>query len=275
VNPAGEGTKAAPHYTVEVPPGEEKVIRLRLSDRTPEGLPDPFGPHFDAVFADRVREANAFYDAITPSSLGQDAGLVMRQALAGMLWSKQFYCYDVTRWLQERNADPYSASPRQVPRNDQWFHMVNEDIISMPDKWEYPWYAAWDLAFHVLPLSMVDPDFAREQLDLMLREHYLHPNGQLPAYEWNFGDVNPPVHAWATVFNYELSMIRHGQADIRLLKHAFQKLLLNFTWWVNRKDRFGKNVFEGGFLGLDNIGVFDRSSFLPGHASAGDLSGPA
>jgi hypothetical protein len=196
----------------------------------------------------------------------------MRQAFAGMLWTKQTYHYDVTDWLKERGADPYSAHRRAVPRNDQWFHMVNEDVISMPDKWEYPWYAAWDLAFHVLPLSMVDPDFAREQLDLMLREHYLHPNGQIPAYEWNFSDVNPPVHAWATVFNYELSLVRQGQADVGFLKHAFQKLLLNFTWWVNRKDRFGKNVFEGGFLGLDNIGVFDRSSPLPtgGHLEQAD-----
>ena len=272
VNPDGDGTKAALPHAVVVPAGEEKVLRLRLSEHAPAGLPDPFGPRFDAVFADRVKEADEFYGAVISPNIQGDRRRVMRQAYAGLLWTKQFFHYDVTRWLQERGADPYSATRGPVPRNEHWFHMVNEDIISMPDKWEYPWYAAWDLAFHVLPLSMVDPEFAREQLDLMLREHYLHPNGQIPAYEWNFGDVNPPVHAWATVFNHELSLVKQGQADIRFLKHAFQKLLLNFTWWVNRKDRFGKNVFEGGFLGLDNIGVFDRSKPLPtgGHLEQAD-----
>jgi hypothetical protein len=272
VNPAMEGTKAALHYPVEVPSGEEMILRLRLSDQRPQELTDPIGAEFDAIFASRVKEADAFYDAVISPNIKDSGRQVMRQAFAGMLWTKQTYYYDVTGWLKERGADPYSADRRPVPRNDHWFHMVNEDVISMPDKWEYPWYAAWDLAFHVLPLSMIDPDFAREQLDLMLREHYLHPNGQIPAYEWNFSDVNPPVHAWATVFNHELSLVRHGQADVGFLKHAFQKLLLNFTWWVNRKDRFGKNVFEGGFLGLDNIGVFDRSSALPtgGHLEQAD-----
>ena len=188
---------------------------------------------------------------------------VMRQALAGMLWSKQFYYFDVNRWLEERGSDPYLAVGQAAPRNGQWHHMYNADVISMPDKWEYPWYAAWDLAFHVLPLTLVDVDFGKQQLDLMLSENYLHPNGQIPAYEWNFGDVNPPVHPWATIFTYRLEKARTGQGDIEWLERSFQKLLLNFTWWLNRKDRSGKNTFEGGFLGLDNIGVFDRSSPLP------------
>ena len=187
----------------------------------------------------------------------------MRQALAGMLWSKQFYHYDVDKWLEERGSDPFKANRKQAPRNDHWHHMYNGDIISMPDKWEYPWYAAWDLAFHVIALTLVDPDFGKQQLKLMLRERYMHPNGQIPAYEWNFGDVNPPVHAWSTIFTYRLEKAKTGKGDKDWLKSNFQKLLLNFTWWVNRKDRSGRNVFEGGFLGLDNIGVFDRSAPLP------------
>ena len=187
----------------------------------------------------------------------------MRQALAGMLWSKQFYHYDVDKWLEERGSDPFKATRKQAPRNDHWHHMYNGDVISMPDKWEYPWYAAWDLAFHVLALTLVDPDFGKQQLKLMLRERYMHPNGQIPAYEWNFGDVNPPVHAWSTIFTYRLEKAQTGEGDKEWLKSSFQKLLLNFTWWVNRKDRTGRNVFEGGFLGLDNIGVFDRSAPLP------------
>ena len=201
--------------------------------------------------------------SITPASLDPDAANVMRQALAGMLWSKQFYCYDVDRWLEERGSDPFKATRKAAPRNDKWHHMYNGDVISMPDKWEYPWYAAWDLAFHVLALTLVDPDFGKAQLKLMLRERYMHPNGQIPAYEWNFGDVNPPVHAWATIFAYRLEKGQLGNGDKEWLKSCFQKLLLNFTWWVNRKDRSGRNVFEGGFLGLDNIGVFDRSAPLP------------
>jgi hypothetical protein len=263
VNREGVGTKAAAHYRLSVEPGQCAEIRLRLTDVGPDQIDAAFGPGFEAVMADRQREADQFYAALTPPSVGEDAARVMRQALAGMLWSKQFYYYDVERWLEERGADPLAPTRRPGPRNDQWFHMVNADVISMPDKWEYPWYAAWDLAFHILALSMVDPDFAKEQLDLMLREHYLHPNGQIPAYEWNFGDVNPPVHAWATVFNYGVEMGARGTGDIEFLKQAFQKLLLNFTWWVNRKDQAGRNVFEGGFLGLDNIGVFDRSAPLP------------
>ena len=197
------------------------------------------------------------------SSLNADQANVMRQALAGMLWSKQFYHYDVDKWLEERGSDPFKATRKQAPRNDHWHHMYNGDVISMPDKWEYPWYAAWDLAFHVLALTLVDPDFGKQQLKLMLRERYMHPNGQIPAYEWNFGDVNPPVHAWSTIFTYRLEKAQTGKGDTDWLKSSFQKLLLNFTWWVNRKDRTGRNVFEGGFLGLDNIGVFDRSAPLP------------
>ena len=222
-----------------------------------------FGKHFDEVLQARRQEADEFYAGVIPRSLDADASNVMRQALAGMLWSKQFFYYDVNRWLEERGSDPYAPSAKQAPRNAQWHHMYNADIISMPDKWEYPWYAAWDLAFHVLPLTLVDVDFGKQQLDLMLSENYLHPNGQIPAYEWNFGDVNPPVHPWATIFTYRLEMARTGKGDIPWLERSFQKLLLNFTWWLNRKDRAGKNAFEGGFLGLDNIGVFDRSSPLP------------
>ena len=188
---------------------------------------------------------------------------MLRQALAGMLWTKQFYHYDVDKWLGERGSDPFKAKRKAAPRNDQWHHMYNGDVISMPDKWEYPWYAAWDLAFHVLALTLVDPDCGKQQLKLMLRERYMHPNGQIPAYEWNFGDVNPPVHAWSTIFTYRLEKAQTGEGDREWLKTCFQKLLLNFTWWVNRKDRSGRNVFEGGFLGLDNIGVFDRSAPLP------------
>ena len=270
VNPARTGTKASAHYQLSVSPGETALIRLRLSDAAPSSLPRtsakagsrPFGAQYDRMFQLRRREADEFYDAITPPSVAEDARNVMRQALAGMLWTKQCYSYDLDRWLEDHGAGPL-AGKRLPVRNSQWFHMVNEDVISMPDKWEYPWYAAWDLAFHTIALTMVDPDFAHDQLDLMLRERYLHPNGQIPAYEWNFGDVNPPVHAWATIFNYRIGQALHGEGDVDFLKHAFQKLLLNFTWWVNRKDRNGSNVFEGGFLGLDNIGVFDRSAPLP------------
>ena len=222
----------------------------------------PFGTDFDAVFEDRRREADEFYRSITPSAVSDDEAQVMRQALAGMLWSKQYYYFDADKWLDERSAHPLQPGSRYA-RNRDWFHMVNDHVISMPDKWEYPWYAAWDLAFHAIALSTVDVDFAKQQLDLMLRGVYLHPSGQIPAYEWNFSDVNPPVHAWATLFLHLTERALRGEADVDFLKRAFAKLLLNFTWWVNRKDRFGKNVFEGGFLGLDNIGVFDRSAPLP------------
>jgi hypothetical protein len=210
----------------------------------------------------RRREADEFYETVIPRVLNADEANVMRQALAGMLWSKQFYYYDVQKWLKERGADPFHPE-RRAPRNEHWHHMYNADIISMPDKWEYPWYASWDLAFHVLALTVVDPDFGKKQLDLMLQANYQHPNGQLPAYEWNFSDVNPPVQAWSTIFTYRLEQARNGKGDTNWLDLAFQKLVMTFTWWVNRKDRTGRNVFEGGFLGLDNIGVFDRSSPLP------------
>src|SRR5213079_2149715 len=211
------GTKVAAHYRVTVPPGDCRVIRLRLTDRAPasfaEGNGHPataFGAGFADAFALRRKEADEFYGVVIPRSLNADQVLVMRQALAGMLWSKQFYHYDVDKWLEERGSDPFKANRKQAPRNDQWHHMYNGDIISMPDKWEYPWYAAWDLAFHVIALTLVDPDFGKEQLKLMLRERYMHPNGQIPAYEWNFGDVNPPVHAWATMFTYRLEKAQTG-----------------------------------------------------------------
>jgi hypothetical protein len=270
VNPAQQGTKVAAHYRLTVNPGASQVVRLRLSEVAPAALAQtdggaagPFGDPFAATVQARRQEADAFYATVMPAGLTADEATVMRQALAGMLWSKQFYYYDVDRWLEEHGADPFQPTRKAAPRNDQWYHMYNADVISMPDKWEYPWYAAWDLAFHILPLTLVDEDFGKQQLDLMLQAQYLHPNGQLPAYEWNFGDVNPPVHAWATIFTYRLQQVRHGQGDLDWLERAFQKLLLNFTWWVNRKDRTGRNVFEGGFLGLDNIGVFDRSAPLP------------
>ncbi len=266
VNPARQGTKAAAHYTVSVDAGGSQVIRLRLTRRAPAEADQPFAD-FDAVFRDRLAEADAFYRSLMPPAVAQDLDRanVMRQALAGMLWTKQYFYYDLDKWLDEHGAaQRLPAHERRPVRNRDWFHMFNDDIISMPDKWEYPWYAAWDLAFHMIPLGIVDPDFAKQQLDLMLRNDYLHPNGQLPAYEWNFGDVNPPVHAWSTMQLYLFDKVRNGgKGDIEFLKYAFSKLLVNFTWWVNRKDRAGANVFEGGFLGLDNIGVFDRSSPLP------------
>jgi len=262
VNPDKKGTKVSAHYTVKVAAGQSAVIRLRLSKASTDQKGKPFGKPFDDLFADRLREADEFYKSVTPPSVSQDEANVMRQAIGGMLWSKQFFFFDGDNWLDEHNSNPLHAGYRNA-RNSEWFHMLNEDIISMPDKWEYPWYAAWDLAFHTLPLSIVDPDFAKEQMQLMLRGSYLHPNGQMPAYEWNFSDVNPPVHAWATLFMHRTEQALRGELDPDFLKSTFNKLLLNFTWWVNRKDRFGKNVFEGGFLGLDNIGVFDRSAPLP------------
>jgi hypothetical protein len=262
VNPEKQGTKVAAHYQVNVGAGQTKVIRLRLSNSSADQKGMPFGMQFDDVFADRQREADEFYKSVTPPSVSEDAANVMRQALAGMLWSKQFFFFDGDNWLDEHHSNPIHSGYRNS-RNSEWFHMMNEDIISMPDKWEYPWYAAWDLAFHTLPLSIVDPDFAKEQMKLMLKGAYLHPSGQMPAYEWNFSDVNPPVHAFATLFLHRTDQALRGETDLVFLTATFNKLLLNFTWWVNRKDRFGKNVFEGGFLGLDNISVFDRSAPLP------------
>jgi hypothetical protein len=267
VNPNKTGTKAAAHYRLEVPAGGSKVVRLRLSAKPPA---DSFST-FDETFAARVADANEFYDRITPPSLSEDERRVHRQALAGMLWSKQYYYFDLDKWLEEHKAHPMTGTTHREMRNTEWFHMLNRDIISMPDKWEYPWYAAWDLAFHTIALSLVDFDFAKDQLLLMLRNLYAHPNGQIPAYEWNFSDVNPPVHAWATLFLYNVEK-ELGRSDLRFLERAFQGLMQNFNWWVNRKDPSGKNVFAGGFLGLDNIGVFDRSAQLPtgGHLDQAD-----
>jgi hypothetical protein len=270
VNPEKTGTKSAADYLLTVGAGKTATIRLRLSDAAPAAIGDPF-KSFAAIMQRRQGEADEFYRNITPESITEDAARVMRQALAGMLWSKQYFFFDVDKWLQEHGNDPLKSGGSPM-RNFEWFHMVNEHVISMPDKWEYPWYAAWDLAFHTIALSTVDTDFAKEQLDLMLQQFFLHPTGQIPAYEWNFSDVNPPVHAWATIFLYRTEQGAKGKGDIEFLKRSFAKLMLNFSWWVNRKDRFGKNLFEGGFLGLDNIGVFDRSSPLPtgGHLEQAD-----
>jgi hypothetical protein len=271
VNPELRGTKAAASYRLVVAPKGSQTVRLRLTDQPPDRMRTPFGDTFKAPFKTRQAEADAFYEGITPPALTRDEGHVMRQALAGMLWSKQYFYYDLAEWLREHGDKPEEGVRAQV-RNKDWFHMYNADVISMPDKWEYPWYAVWDLAFHTIPLSMVDVDFAKDQLRLFLGHHYLHPNGQMPAYEWNFNDVNPPVHPWAvwTVYSYDKQL--RGRGDVSFLKFCFEKLSLNFTWWVNRKDVDGNNVFSGGFLGLDNIGVFDRSSPLPtgGHLEQSD-----
>ncbi len=278
VNPEQQGTKVAAHYSFKIGSGESATVRLRLTEQAAAKLsgkgktaPSGFGQEFDRIFAARVQEADEFYREITPPSVSPDAANVMRQALAGMLWSKQFFFFDGDNWLDEHHSNPLHHGYRKS-RNWEWFHMLNRDVISMPDKWEYPWYAAWDLAFHTLPIAIVDPDFAKEQMQLMLRNVYLHPNGQMPAYEWNFSDVNPPVHAFATLFLHRTEQALRGNTDLDFLKSTFNKLVLNFTWWVNRKDRLGKNVFEGGFLGLDNIGVFDRSAPLPtgGHLEQAD-----
>jgi hypothetical protein len=263
VNPARTGTKAGLHYHFDIPAHGSVEIRLRLTPHVPAVSFEPFGAGFEDVFAARKQEADEFYQSVIPDAAPEDHRLVMRQALAGMLWSKQYYYFDLDRWLREHGYNPGNPYLNRHLRNAQWFHMVNDDVISMPDKWEYPWYAAWDLAFHTVAIGIVDIDFAKEQLDLMLRDVYLHPNGQLPAYEWNFSDVNPPVHAWALLYLFNLEREQRGAGDFVFLENAFRKLLLNFTWWVNRKDRSGSNVFEGGFLGLDNIGVFDRSAPLP------------
>ena len=261
VNPQNVGTKVAAHYRLDVEAGATVTVRLRLTDLAPAKLPRPFTGFAEIVRA-RKHEADKFYRRITPERVGADEALVMRQALAGMLWTKQYFEYDVRKWLVEHGADPMQPHPRQM-RNSQWFHMINGDVISMPDKWEYPWYAAWDLAFHALALSAVDVEFAKAQLELLLHQLYQHPAGQLPAYEWNFSDVNPPVQAWAAIFLYRIERDRKGRGDVDFLKRCHAKLALNFSWWINQKDRYGKNLFEGGFLGMDNIGVFDRSAPLP------------
>jgi hypothetical protein len=278
VNPSQTGTKAAAHLQLTIAPGQSEVIRLRLTDVGPDTLSktypagDPFGAHFDKLVQTRRAEADTFYAGLIPDELPPDAANVMRQALAGMLWGKQFYNYDVMQWLNEHGIEDRSDQQRSPVRNKEWFHMVNSDIISMPDKWEYPWYAAWDLAFHTVALAIVDLDFAKDQLQLMLNERYLHPNGQIPAYEWNFSDVNPPVHAWAVLRLYAIEKEIRGEGDLVFLQDAFHKLMLNFNWWVNRKDPNNTDVFGGGFLGLDNIGVFDRSAPLPtgGHLEQSD-----
>jgi len=297
VNPERAGTKMAAHYPLQLGPGDSATLKLRLTDIDPlggmdadspmvgtitspahqeraEGVPgtNDFAGGFDALFARRQKEADEFYSSRLPKELSSDAHRVMRQAYGGMLWSKQFYHYDVHTWLDGDPAGPAPPEERWQRRNKEWTHLYNDDVISMPDKWEYPWYAAWDLAFHTIPLALVDPDYAKEQLILLLREWYMHPNGQLPAYEWAFGDVNPPVHAWAAWRVYKIERRVRGVADRAFLERIFHKLLLNFTWWVNRKDPDGRNIFQGGFLGLDNIGVFDRSAPLPtgGHLEQSD-----
>jgi hypothetical protein len=288
VNPKQMGTKMAALYPVELGPGKSVTLKLRLTDLDPlnamnenstmigaigspahaereQDVPasNDFGEGFDAVFALRQKEADEFYASRVPKELSDDAKMIMRQSFSGMLWCKQFYHYDVRTWLDGDPAGPVPPKERLRGRNKDWTQLYNDDIISMPDKWEYPWYAAWDLAFHCIPIALIDPDFAKEQLILLLREWYMHPNGQLPAYEWAFGDVNPPVHAWAAWRVYKIERRVRGVADRAFLEKVFHKLLLNFTWWVNRKDPEGMNIFQGGFLGLDNIGVFDRSAPLP------------
>jgi hypothetical protein len=270
---ATHGTKSAAHHALEIAPGESRTIRLRLSADA-RATADPLGPEFDRTLDARRDEADAFYATVIPPALGPDRGLVMRQALAGMLWSKQYYGYDVLHWLREHGVNPWAPAGTDV-RNADWFHMVAGDVISMPDKWEYPWFAAWDLAFHCGPLSLVDVDFAKEQIELLLRTRYMHPSGAIPAYEWNFSDVNPPVTAWAALFVYEREAEIRGAGDREFLQRVFQRLLTNFSWWVNRKDPDGRNLYQGGFLGLDNIGIFDRSAPLPGGGTLEQADGTA
>jgi hypothetical protein len=270
VNPEASGTRAAVHHVLDIPPGEERVVRLRLRERgrSPESS---FGPAFDRLFDRRIREADEFYAERIPAAATVDERRVMRQGYAGLLWTKQFFHYVQAHWLEGDPSQPRPPESRVGGRNSEWSHLYNRDVISMPDKWEYPWYAAWDLAFHMIPFARIDPEFAKEQLLLFLREWYMHPNGQIPAYEFALGDVNPPVHAWAVWRVYKMTGERGGR-DRLFLERAFQKLLLNFTWWVNRKDPEGRNLFAGGFLGMDNVGVFDRSQPLPtgGHLEQAD-----
>jgi hypothetical protein len=264
VSPDPSGTKACGHYVAEVGPGMTYQIRLRLSKTASD-------VDFNSIFLQRIAEADEFYK-FCPEELSEDARRVQRQAFAGMLWSKQFYNYAVDEWLDGDPGQPKPPESRKTGRNSSWVQLFNEDVLSMPDKWEYPWYAAWDLAFHMIPFSLIDPEFAKDQLQLFLREWYMHPSGKLPSYEWAFDDVNPPVHAWACWRVYTIDRKLQGRADYAFLERCFHKLLLNFTWWVNRKDSEGNNIFEGGFLGLDNIGVFDRSKPLPtgGHLEQSD-----
>ncbi len=259
LDPNRQGTKAAAHYQLDLQPGETTVIRIRLAGG---GAAQPF-EGFEQLVDQRQAEAAEFFDTVQPKRLSDDERNVMRQAFAGLMWTKQYYGYDVDQWLAGDPAGPPPPAERLTGRNSDWMHLHTSDVLSMPDKWEYPWFAAWDLAFHTVPIALIDPDFAKRQLILVLREWYMHPNGQVPAYEWAFGDVNPPVHAWAAWRIYKIDKRLTGQADLAFLKRVFLKLMLNFTWWVNRKDAEGRNIFEGGFLGLDNIGVFDRSAPLP------------
>ena len=271
VNPAQTGTKACARYRLTVPAGGQTTLRLRLTNQVL--APDPLGAGFTQVFAARLAEADAFHNSIGSAELSADARLVMRSAFAGLLWSKQFYKYDVVHWLDGDPAQPAPPAAHRAGRNHDWRHLNAKDIISMPDTWEYPWFAAWDLAFHCIPLAVIDPQFAKDQLLLLGHEWYQHPNGQLPAYEWAFGDVNPPVQAWAALRVYQIeARVLEKEGDFLFLEKMFHKLLMNFTWWVNRKDADGKNVFQGGFLGLDNIGLFDRSQPLPtgGHLEQSD-----
>jgi hypothetical protein len=259
VNPHQIGTKASAYYVLSINAGETQTIQLRLSD-SPH-LNQPFARDFNTLFQTRIQEADEFYQRVTPFPLSEDMRKVQRQAFAGMLWNKQFYSYSIETWLNGDVATPPPPASRN--RNHEWFHLDNNEILSMPDKWEYPYYCVWDTAFHAITLALIDPDYAKQQLDVMTREWYMHPNGQIPAYEWAFSDVNPPVHAWATWRVYKIEQKMYGRRDRQFLERVFQKLLLNFTWWVNRKDAEGKNVFQGGFLGMDNVGVFDRSAELP------------
>ena len=270
VNPQQQGTKASAYYVRPVGTGQSLVVRLRL---TAQGkMPKPFGKSFDITLQTRKTEADEFYSRINPFHCQEEARNVQRQAFAGLLWNKQYYHYVVDSWFKGDPVGPPPPAERRAIRNSEWLHLYNDDILSMPDKWEYPWFAAWDTAFHTVPLAMIDPEFAKRQLDLLTREWYMHPNGQIPVYEWNFSDVNPPVQAWAAWRVYKIEKKMYGRADRMFLERVFQKLLLNFTWWVNRKDDEGKNVFQGGFLGLDNIGVFNRSEELPtgGHLHQSD-----
>ena len=268
VNPEGKGTKVAAHFKAVLQPGETFTVRVRF---TKQENGAPFSD-FETIFAQRIQEADEFYATVQRADLSDDERNVSRQAFAGLMWSKQFYHYGIQLWQDGDPGQPKPPEARRHGRNAHWQHLYNLDVISMPDKWEYPWYAAWDLAFHMLPVAMIDPEWAKRQLILMLREWYMHPNGQIPAYEWAFGDVNPPVHAWACWRVYKITCKMTGHADTDFLERVFHKLMLNFTWWINRKDAHGKNVFEGGFLGLDNIGVFDRSAPLPtgGHLEQAD-----
>jgi hypothetical protein len=275
VNPAQSGTKVAARHVLELGPEESSVVQLRLSGPG-RASREPLGAGFTQVVDARREEADRFYAEVIPSELSADGASVMRQALAGMLWGKQYYEYDVHRWLAEHGINPWDPSAPASPlRNVQWFHMLAGDVISMPDKWEYPWFAAWDLAFHCGPLGLVDVDFAKEQVELLLRTRYMHPNGQIPAYEWNFSDVNPPVTAWAALYVYEREAEIRGKGDRAFLERVFHRLLTNFTWWVNRKDPDDRNLFQGGFLGLDNIGIFDRSAPLPGGGTLEQADGTA